>query len=85
MRDIYKQASRAAVWLGPLAKAEDANLARRMLHFLAYQNYQPSASPDVIHKSTIMDSPRWDAVGEILRTSASNYRRIGEGNNCAEI
>jgi hypothetical protein len=59
MRDIYKQAPRVVVWLGPLAKAD------RMLHFLAVQNCQPSVSPDEIYKSA-MNSPRWDAVGEIF-------------------
>jgi hypothetical protein len=66
MRDIYKQVSGVVVWLGPLAKAEDANLTRRMLQFLAYQNYQSSVTSDDIYKSAIMGGPYWDAVGEIF-------------------
>jgi hypothetical protein len=66
MRDIYKQASRVVVWFGPLAKAEDANLAREMVHFLASQHYVPSVSPGNIRKPITIDSPGWGAVGQIF-------------------
>ena len=67
MKDIYKKASRVVVFLGPVAKAKEANLAREMIHYLVAQKHLYSATGDDFYNSaTKKSNPGWEPLAQLF-------------------
>lgn len=67
MKDIYKKASRVVVFLGPVAKAKEANLAREMIHYLVAQKHLHSATGDDFYNSATKNStPGWEPLAQLF-------------------